>query len=75
MPGVIAELVVDCVSREFESGAFMKHCGVWDETKAYPKGACAIYGGGTWLAVVDVPENARPGKALEWRLIAKGDKQ
>lgn len=52
----------------------MRHLGTWDEEKVYGKGACVIQDGATWLAIAETAKAAKPGKALEWRLIAKGEK-
>ena len=65
----IAKVVPDLLKRQ----GYMRHRGTWVEDQVYGKGDCIIDGGGTWLAVADVPVGARPGKALEWRLVAKGE--
>jgi hypothetical protein len=53
---------------------YMRHVGTWVEDKTYTKGDCVVADGGTWLALADASAGARPGKALEWRLIARESK-
>jgi hypothetical protein len=69
----MAEAIVDCVRRELGNGGYMRHLGTWDPDHAYRKGACVVAEGGTWLAIADMAKGTKPGKGLEWRLIARGD--
>ena len=73
--GVIAksvgQVVNEAVADTIRSAGFMRHRGTWVEDHDYTKGDCVTTEGATWLALADPPTGARPGKALEWRLIAK----
>jgi hypothetical protein len=69
----VAEALVDCVQQQLRDGGYMRHLGTWDPDQAYRKGSCVVDGGGTWLAIADIAKGTRPGKGLEWRLIARGD--
>jgi hypothetical protein len=69
----LAEALVDCVQQQLRDGGYMRHCGTWDTDHAYRKGDCVVDGGGTWLAIADTAKGIKPGKGLEWRLIARGD--
>jgi hypothetical protein len=71
--GGMAEAIVDCVRRELGNGGYMRHLGTWDPDHAHRKGACVVAEGGTWLAITDTARGTKPGKGLEWRLIARGD--
>ena len=69
----LAEALVDGVQQQLRDGAYMRHLGTWDADHAYRKGDAVVDGGGTWLAIADIAEGTKPGKGLEWRLIARGD--
>ena len=69
----LAEAIVDCVQQQLRGGGYMRHLGTWDADHAYCKGDCILDGGGTWLAVADTAKGTRPGKGLEWRMIARGN--
>jgi hypothetical protein len=69
----IAETIVDTCQQQLRASGFMQHRGTWDEDLAYHKGDCVITDGGTWLAITDTAKGVKPGKGLEWRLIARGD--
>jgi len=40
---------------------------------AYSKGNCVVCDGATWIALSDVEAGAKPGSALEWRLVVKSE--
>jgi hypothetical protein len=52
---------------------YMRHAGTWIEDHTYSKGDCVVAGGATWLAIAAPPKGTKPGAALEWRLIVKGE--
>jgi hypothetical protein len=58
---------------EIEQRGFARYCGTFDETVEYSRGAMVTHAGSTWVATGPVTKGARPGRAAEWRLTAKGD--
>jgi hypothetical protein len=69
----VGKAIADYVAEAIHKSGLMRHMGTWEADKSYGKGACVINDGATWLAIADTSKGARPGKALEWRMIAKGD--
>jgi hypothetical protein len=53
---------------------FMKYAGTFDaDNEGYSKGSVVAHDGASWVAITQTVKGAKPGRAPEWRMTAKGD--